>query len=151
MRKVAVQADDFDAGAEARLLLADSAKAGAVAQFVGVMRDNNEGDSVSAMTLEHYPGMTEKSIDKILDSAEKRWPIIGATVIHRVGTLRPGDQIVFVGVSSRHRKAAFQACEFIMDILKSQVPFWKKELLNSGESRWVDTRDSDAAALARWL
>lgn len=146
-----MQTDDFDAGVEARLLIKDTAEAGAIAQFIGVMRDNNEGDAVSAMTLEHYPGMTEKSIDNILNSAEKRWPIIGASVIHRVGTLRPGEQIVFVAVSARHRKAAFQACEFIMDILKSQAPFWKKELLNSGETRWVDTRDSDAAALARWL
>eukprot|EP00919_Chromeraceae_sp_WS-2016_P060852 GHVR01144434.1.p1 GENE.GHVR01144434.1~~GHVR01144434.1.p1 ORF type:complete len:120 (+),score=9.01 GHVR01144434.1:203-562(+) len=114
------------------------------------MRDYNDGDDVLAMALEHYPGMTERSIDAIIDSAAQRWPLLSATVIHRVGELLPGSQIVFVGVGSMHRHAAFSACEFIMDFLKSEAPFWKKERRADGTERWVDARDSDAHALNRW-
>jgi molybdopterin synthase catalytic subunit len=148
-RRVLVQEADFDVSDECRAL-ASSSRCGAVAQFVGVMRDYNDGDDVLAMALEHYPGMTERSIDAIIDSAAQRWPLLSATVIHRVGELLPGSQIVFVGVGSMHRHAAFSACEFIMDFLKSEAPFWKKERRADGTERWVDARDSDTHALNRW-
>lgn len=148
MFKVLVEASDFDAGAELSHLR--SAASGAIVQFVGVMRDNNEGDSVASMTLEHYPGMTEKSIEAIVEEAARRWSLLGATVIHRVGKVQPGDQIVLVAVSAAHRGEAFKACEFVMDYLKTRAPFWKKEQLANGLSRWVDARGSDDNAASRW-
>ncbi len=147
--KILVGSADFDAGAEIRALARASRGVGAVASFVGLVRDANEGDTVGAMTLEHYPGMTEKSIAEIVGEAQNRWQIADATVIHRVGTLRPGDQIVLVVVASAHRGDAFEACEFIMDYLKTRAPFWKKEATGTGE-RWVEARASDDAAAARW-
>lgn len=147
--KIRVGPEDFDPGAELRELARASRGVGAVASFVGLVRDANEGDAVGAMTLEHYPGMTEKSIAGIVGEAQNRWRIVDTTVIHRVGTLRPGDQIVLVAVASAHRGDAFEACEFIMDYLKTRAPFWKKEATDAGE-RWVEARASDDAAAARW-
>ena len=147
--KILVGPADFDAGAEICLLARASGGVGAVASFVGLVRDANAGDTVGAMTLEHYPGMTEKSIAEIVGEAQNRWEIVDTTVIHRVGTLRPGDQIVLVVVASAHRGDAFEACEFIMDYLKTRAPFWKKEATGTGE-RWVEARASDDAAAARW-
>ena len=148
MIKVLVQVEDFDAGAEVEQLR--STASGAIVQFLGVMRDNNQGDTVASMHLEHYPGMTESSIERIVVEASERWSLLGCTVIHRVGAVLPGEQIVLVAVSAAHRHAAFQACEFVMDYLKTQAPFWKKEQLHNGESRWVDARESDDRAAARW-
>lgn len=147
--RIFVQTGDFDAGAESRWLQKLDTGIGAVASFVGNVRDHNEGDRVSTLTLEHYPGMTEKSLADIVQRAAARWPLLGATVIHRVGELRPGDQIVLVAVASAHRDAAFDACRFIMDYLKTEAPFWKKEGTADG-GRWVDARDSDDAALQKW-
>ncbi|MBX3664856.1 MAG: molybdopterin synthase catalytic subunit MoaE, partial [Burkholderiales bacterium] len=124
-------------------------KIGAVASFVGVVRDVNEGDSVAKMTLEHYPGMTEKSIAAIIDEARGRWQVLDALVIHRIGTLKPTDQIVLVIVASAHRGDAFAACEFIMDYLKTRAPFWKKEITPQG-GRWVEARGADDKAAERW-
>ena len=124
-------------------------RVGAVCSFVGTVRDRNDGQSVSTMELEHYPGMTEKSIEAMIDAAHRRFDILGARVIHRVGLLHPLDQIVLVAVSSAHRGESFQACEFLMDYLKTQAPFWKKEQTPEG-ARWVDARVSDDAALAKW-
>jgi len=142
---VSVQETDFDCGAEIAALSAGDDEAGAVASFVGLVR----GGEILAMTLEHYPGMTEKALQEIVDQASQRWELRRARVIHRVGRLAPGDKIVFVGVSSRHRGDAFAACEFIMDYLKTQAPFWKKEETPSG-GRWVDARESDEDAARRW-
>jgi len=147
--KIAIQREDFDAGAEARALSRNNPAVGAVASFVGLVRDRNDGTAVSAMTLEHYPGMTEKAIAQIVDEAKGRWKIVDCSVIHRVGELQLAEQIVLVVVASSHRGDAFAACEFIMDFLKSQAPFWKKEATPEG-ARWVDARVSDAAAAARW-
>mgnify|MGYP000393778303 FL=1 len=147
--RVSIQTADFDLGAEVAALRAADAGVGAVASFVGTVRDRNDGQGVSAMELEHYPGMTEKAIEAMIDQAFERFDIRAARVIHRVGPLKPLDQIVLVVVSSAHRGAAFQACEFLMDYLKTQAPFWKKESTPEG-SRWVDARVSDDAALARW-
>jgi len=146
---VRVQQEDFDAGAEMARLRAGDPGTGAVASFIGVVRDLNEGDAVAAMTLEHYPGMTERSIEKIVEEAKQRWDLRGVLVIHRVGTLAPGDQIVLVVVTSAHRGEAFAACEFLMDYLKTRAPFWKKEQTPAG-ARWVDARASDDAAAERW-
>lgn len=146
--KVLVQSEDFDTGAEIEALHADSA-VGAVASFVGTVRDVNDGDRVGTLTLEHYPGMTEKSIAQIVDEAIGRWDLIDVTVIHRVGELRPAERIVLVAVSSAHRGEAFAACEFVMDYLKTRAPFWKKEVTPNGD-RWVDARRSDDTAAARW-
>jgi molybdopterin synthase catalytic subunit len=146
---VRVQTEDFDVGAELAALRAGDGRVGAVASFVGVVRDLSEGKTISAMTLEHYPGMTEKALEAIVADAKARWNIFDALVIHRVGPLLPCDQIVLVAVSSAHRGEAFAACEFIMDYLKTQAPFWKKEDGADG-GRWVDARDSDDAALKRW-
>jgi len=146
---VRIQTADFDAGAEIAKLRADNPKIGAVASFVGVVRDVNDGDSVTEMTLEHYPGMTERSIDEIIRQARGRWQVMDALVVHRVGTLRPTDQIVLVVVTSAHRGDAFAACEFIMDFLKTRAPFWKKEATAGGQ-RWVDARVSDDVAAERW-
>jgi len=134
---VRVQEQDFDVSAELALMRKDNPKIGAIASFVGVVRDINEGDSVATMTLEHYPGMTEKAITEIIDQARGRWEVLDALVIHRVGTLKPTDQIVLVIVASTHRGDAFAACEFIMDYLKTQAPFWKKEITPKG-ARWVE-------------
>ncbi len=146
---VRVQTEDFDLADEVAALRRGNPKVGAVACFVGVVRDLNEGDAVAQMTLEQYPGMTEKSIEKIIDEARGRWEIYDVIVIHRVGTLAPTDQIVLVAVSSAHRGEAFQACEFLMDYLKTRAPFWKKEETPGG-SRWVDARAADDQAAARW-
>ncbi len=147
--RVAIQTADFDLSAEVLALRNADPGVGAVASFVGTVRDNNDGAGVSAMELEHYPGMTEKAIEQMIDEAFRRFDLRGARVIHRVGPLLPRDQIVLVVVSSAHRGQAFQACEFLMDYLKTQAPFWKKETTPTG-ARWVDARVSDDAALARW-
>ena len=147
--RVSIQTQDFDVSAELAALRAGQKGVGAVCCFVGTVRDRNEGDQVSSMELEHYPGMTEKSIEAMIDAAHQRFDIFGARVIHRVGLLQPLDQIVLVAVTSAHRGASFQACEFLMDYLKTQAPFWKKEETAQG-ARWVDARVSDDAALARW-
>lgn len=146
---IRVQQEDFDVGEELRQLRAANPAIGAVASFVGLVRDLNEGSAVSRMTLEHYPGMTEKSLQQIVVAAQQRWRLLGVTVIHRVGELAPCDQIVLVAVASAHRGDAFAACEFIMDFLKTQAPFWKKEQTAHG-AQWVDARESDDSAAARW-
>jgi molybdopterin synthase catalytic subunit len=147
--RVRIQSEDFDLSAEVAALRAGDAGVGAVAVFVGTVRDRNDGQGVSRMELEHYPGMTERSIEAMIDEAHRRFDIRAARVIHRVGPLLPQDQIVYVGVSSAHRGEAFQACEFLMDYLKTQAPFWKKETTPEGAS-WVDARVSDDEALKRW-
>ena len=147
--RVTVQTADFDLGAEVAALRAGDPAVGAVASFIGTVRDRNDGSGVSAMELEHYPGMTEKAIEAMIDEATQRFDIRAARVIHRVGPLLPLDQIVLVVVTSSHRGAAFQACEFLMDYLKTQAPFWKKETTLEG-ARWVDARVADDAALERW-
>ncbi|ACT50975.1 MULTISPECIES: molybdopterin synthase catalytic subunit MoaE [Methylovorus] len=146
---IRVQADDFDVGAEINRLRQQRPDIGAVAAFVGQVRDLNQGDAIAGMTLEHYPGMTEKSLEAIVQQAKARWDIMDAVVIHRIGELKPLDQIVLVAVAGAHRGEAFHACEFIMDYLKTEAPFWKKEQTPEGE-RWVDARSSDDAARARW-
>lgn len=146
---VRIQHEDFDAGAEIARLRAGDARIGAVASFVGVARDRNDGAAVSTLALEHYPGMTEKAIEAIVEQARARWQVAEILVIHRIGELRPLDQIVLVVVASSHRGDAFAACEFVMDYLKTEAPFWKKETTPAGE-RWVDARESDEAARGRW-
>ena len=153
---VSVQQADFDAGAEMAALSAGRDDVGAVASFVGLVRadkaaaaDAGVAPAVQAMTLEHYPGMTEKALQEIVDQADRRWDVFGIRVIHRVGRLLPGDRIVFVAVASAHRHDAFAACEFIMDYLKTRAPFWKKEETPEG-GRWVDARESDEHAAGRW-
>ena len=147
--RVSIQTADFDLGAEVAALRTADPGVGAVASFVGTVRDRNDGLGVSAMELEHYPGMTERAINAMIDAAFRRFDIRAARVIHRIGRLQPGDQIVLVAVTSGHRRAAFEACEFLMDYLKTQAPFWKKEHTPEGE-RWVDARSTDDAALERW-
>ena len=149
MSSVRVQTEDFDVSAEMLTLRKRNPKIGAVASFIGVVRDLNNGDSVSTLTLEHYPGMTEKSLEAIVQQAKERWDIYDALIVHRVGTMRPLDQIVLVIVTSAHRGESFQACEFLMDYLKTKAPFWKKEATPEGE-RWVDARSSDDVAAKRW-
>ena len=153
MATIRVQQEDFDVGAEIAAMRNDNArdvsKIGAIAAFVGLVRDINDNAGVATLTLEHYPGMTEKALATIVAEAESRWSLLGCTVIHRVGTLKPTDQIVMVIVASSHRGHAFEACQFIMDYLKTDAPFWKKEVTSEGE-RWVDSRESDAAAASRW-
>ena len=146
---VSIQTEDFDVSYELAQLRANDARIGAVCSFVGTVRERNEGSDVSSMELEHYPGMTEKSITAMMEEATKRFDIHGARVIHRIGLLQPQAQIVLVAVTSAHRGMSFQACEFLMDYLKTQAPFWKKEVTPDG-SRWVDARVSDDKALARW-
>ncbi|HET7526212.1 MAG TPA: molybdopterin synthase catalytic subunit MoaE [Burkholderiaceae bacterium] len=148
-RSVNVQQADFDLAAEVAALRQGDGQVGAVATFVGTVRDRNDGTPISAMELEHYPGMTERAIDAMINEAARRFDIRGVRVIHRVGALQPGDQIVLVAVTSAHRQHAFEACEFLMDYLKTQAPFWKKETTPEG-ARWVDARQADDAALARW-
>ena len=146
---VRIQREDFDAGAEIARLRGDDPRIGAVASFVGVARDRNDGTAVSALTLEHYSGMTEKAIGAIVTRAKARWAVFEILVIHRIGELKPLEQIVLVVVTSSHRGDAFAACEFVMDYLKTEAPFWKKESTPAGE-RWVDARESDDAARDRW-
>ena len=146
---VRIQGADFDSGAEIANLRRNNPAIGAIASFIGLVRDVNAGDRVSELTLEHYPGMTEKALDNIVAEAKSRWDVIDVLVIHRVGVLRPTDQIVLVIVTGAHRGEAFAACEFLMDYLKTQAPFWKKERTPDG-SRWVEARSSDDAAAERW-
>ncbi len=147
---VRVQTEDFDAGAEITRLRLSRPDTGAVAAFIGQVRDLSEGADISTMTLEHYPGMTEKALERIIQQAGERWDIFDALVIHRIGELKPLDQIVLVLVSGAHRDEAFAACEFIMDYLKTEAPFWKKEQTSTGE-RWVEARASDDEARQRWM
>ena len=147
--RVSIQTADFSVSDEIAALRAGDARVGAVCAFVGTVRDHSAGQSVSTMELEHYPGMTEKAIEAMIDAALQRFDIRAARVVHRVGPMMPLDQIVLVAVSSPHRGQAFQACEFLMDYLKTQAPFWKKETTPEG-ARWVDARVSDDAALQRW-
>lgn len=149
MGQARIQHEDFDVGAEIARLRAGRDEVGAVASFVGTVRATSGGAALESMTLEHYPGMTEASLAAILREAAGRWSLVDGLVIHRIGDLRPGDQIVLVAVLSRHRGDAFAACEFIMDHLKTRAPFWKKERTAQGE-RWVEARDSDAVAAGRW-
>lgn len=147
--RVSIQTEDFDAAAEIAALRARDPGVGAVCTFIGTVRDRNDGSAVRAMELEHYPGMTEKAIEQMIEEAFRRFDIRAARVIHRVGPLQVQDQIVLVAVTSAHRGESFQACEFLMDYLKTQAPFWKKESTAAGE-RWVDARVADDAALERW-
>ena len=147
--RVAIQTGDFDVSAEIAALRRDDPGVGAVCSFIGTVRDRNDGSAVSAMELEHYPGMTEKAIESMIDEAFGRFDIRGVRVIHRVGPLQLQDQIVLVAVTSSHRSESFQACEFLMDYLKTQAPFWKKEHTPDG-AQWVDARSADDEALKRW-
>ena len=147
--RVSIQEQDFDLQQEVAALRASDARVGAVCSFIGTVRDRNDGSPVASMELEHYPGMTEKAIEAMIDEAHRRFDILGARVVHRVGLLKPQDQIMMVAVISAHRGESFQACEFLMDYLKTQAPFWKKEQTPEGP-RWVDARVDDDAALARW-
>ncbi len=147
--RVSIQTHDFDLQREIAALRAGNPQVGAVCSFIGTVRDRNDGSDVASMELEHYPGMTEKAIEAMIDEAQRRFDILGARVIHRVGLLQTLDQIMMVAVTSAHRGQSFQACEFLMDYLKTQAPFWKKERTPEGE-RWVDARVADDAALARW-
>jgi molybdopterin synthase catalytic subunit len=147
--RVSIRLDDFDLGAEVAALRAGDGGVGAVAAFVGTVRDRNDGAPVRSLELEHYPGMTEAAIEAMIDEAMRRFRIRAVRVVHRIGALAPSAQIVLVAVTSAHRGEAFQACEFLMDYLKTQAPFWKKETGPAG-ARWVDARVSDDAALARW-
>ena len=146
--KIAVQTDDFDVGAEIRRISKNS-RIGAISSFVGLVRDVNDGAEVGSMTLEHYPGMTEKALAAIVGEAQGRWEVLDCTVIHRYGELKPTDQIVLVVVASGHRHDAFAACQFLMDYLKTRAPFWKKEQTPEG-ARWVEARRGDEDAAARW-
>ena len=146
---VRIQVEEFDAGVEIDAMRCSDANIGAVAAFVGQVRDLNEGDQVSELVLEHYQGMTEKSLQSIIEQAKQRWDVIDALIVHRVDKLKPLDQIVLVLVASSHRKEAFAACEFMMDYLKTEAPFWKKEQTPAG-SRWVEAKTSDDEAKKRW-
>ena len=147
---IRVQSEDFDVGAELAALTGGNHKVGGLAVFVGLVRDVAGGEAVGAMTLEHYPGMTEKMLAKIEAEAQARWPLEASLTIHRVGRLEPGDQIVLVATASAHRHAAFEACEFLIDWLKTKAPFWKLEETGDG-AKWVDARASDDAAAQRWV
>ena len=149
MARVRVQTEDFDVGRELDALTLGRTDVGGLASFVGLVRAANDGQSVSGMTLEHYPGMTEKALEEICAQAHARWDLVDTLVIHRVGALVPGDRIVLVGVASAHRGEAFEACEFIMDFLKTRAPFWKREDTSAGP-RWVEAKASDDAAAGRW-
>ena len=146
---VRIQEHDFDLSYEVARLREGDGQVGAVAVFIGTVRDLNEGSAVKQMTLEHYPGMTEAALEEIIEQAKSRWDLRNALIIHRIGPLKPQDQIVLVAVTSAHRGEAFSACEFMMDYLKTQAPFWKKEETPAG-SRWVDARESDDQALKKW-
>ena len=147
---VRVQRADFDIGAEVKRLTAGRTDIGAIVTFTGTVRADSAGSGVAAMTLEHYPGMTEQELARVEAEAAGRWPLQGSLIVHRVGTLRPGDNIVLVVTASAHRQAAFAAAEFLMDYLKTRAPFWKKELDANGRERWVEARESDDAAAERW-
>ena len=147
--RVSVQTQDFNLADEIAALRARDTRVGAVCSFVGTVRDRSDGAAVSSMELEHYPGMTEKAIEEMIDEAQRRFDICGARVVHRVGLLQPAEQIVMVAVTSAHRGESFRACEFLMDYLKTQAPFWKKEQTPGG-AQWVDARAADDAALQRW-
>ena len=147
---IRIQSEDFNLQVEYDQLRQQSS-VGAVVTFSGLVRDCNLGQSVSGLTLEHYPGMTEKSLTEIVEQAKQRWDILACRIIHRVGKLALQDQIVFVGVAAQHRQEAFSCCEFIMDYLKTQAPFWKKECNEQGDSYWVDARESDEQALCKWI
>lgn len=149
--KISVQEADFDVNLALAELRGRCAHVGAVACFLGTVRDMNDARDVSVLTLEHYPGMTERALERVAFEAKKRFPIAGVTIIHRVGTLYPTDQIVLVAVASAHRHDALNACTFMMDYLKTHAPFWKRETEPSGATRWVDARESDASARARWF
>jgi len=146
---ISIQTNDFDVGAEYKALIADDASAGAVVTFVGRVRDLNLARNVLGLHIEHYPGMTEKSLQAIADEAQSRWKILRYKIIHRVGNLQIGDNIVFVGVTSLHREEAFSAAEFLMDFLKTRAPFWKKELTDQG-SVWIESQAKDMSATKRW-
>lgn len=146
---VRVQVDDFDIAQEIAALRAHSKRIGAIVSFIGLMRDFNDGDTVAKMSLEHYAGMTERALDDITQRAKKRWQVIELVVVHRIGEFKPGDQIVLVIAAAAHRGSAFSACEFVMDYLKTEAPFWKKETTSDGQ-RWVEARASDADASKRW-
>lgn len=148
---VRVQMEDFDLSTEVKNLRTGHKDIGAVVSFVGTVRDINEGDDISVLELEHYPGMTEKALENIRLEAHERWPLQSSLIIHRIGEMQPCDQIVLVAVTSRHREAAFEAAHFIMDYLKTNAPFWKKETFPNGETRWVDARVTDKEAETRWL
>ena len=147
---IRVQTEDFDIGAEVRRLTAGRTDLGAIVTFTGTVRDTAKGQPIEAMALEHYPGMTERELERIEREAHARWPLAGSLVVHRVGSLKPGDNIVLVVTASAHRKAAFEAAEFLMDYLKTSAPFWKSETAANGSAEWVDARESDDAAMARW-
>ncbi|MES2529725.1 MAG: molybdenum cofactor biosynthesis protein MoaE [Pseudomonadota bacterium] len=147
--RVSIQTGDFDLQQEVMALHACDRRVGAICSFIGTVRDRSQGSEVSAMELEHYPGMTEKAIEAMIDEAQRRFDIFAARVVHRIGVLAPTDRIMMVAVTSAHRGQSFQACEFLMDYLKTQAPFWKKEQTPEG-ARWVDARVADDAALARW-
>jgi molybdopterin synthase catalytic subunit len=152
MVHIKVQTEDFDVGAEIAALVSGRTDIGGIGCFIGTVRDNTHGrdDAVVGMTLEHYPGMTERAIGGIVEQAAERWPLLGCTIIHRIGSLRPGDNIVLVIAASAHRQAALDATAFLIDWLKTQAPFWKREDFPQGEGAWVDARDEDDAAAARW-
>jgi len=147
---VRVQHEDFDIGAEAARLVAGRTDIGSVVTFTGIVRDGNGGGTIAGMTLEHYPGMTEKELARVEAEARARWPLQASLIVHRVGTLRPGDNIVLVVTASLHRQAAFDAAAFLMDYLKTRAPFWKKELGADGSEQWVEVRESDDEAAERW-
>lgn len=149
MISITVQQADFDLGAEYQQLQTATTDIGGIAVFTGQVRDNPV-HPLDFMRLEHYPGMTEQSLQKTAEQAEERWPVIDIRIIHRYGDLKPGDQIVFVGVSSAHRESAFSACEYIMDVLKTSAPFWKKEQFINGDSNWIDAKNSDDERAKRW-
>ena len=149
MKRVSVQPGDFDLSTEIDALRRQDPRVGAVVSFVGTVRDMNDGASVAEMELEHYPGMTEQSIEDIVEKACRRWPLFAARVVHRVGPLKPLEQIVLVACTAAHRGEAFAACEFIIDYLKTEAPFWKKEQTPDG-ARWVDARATDDVALQKW-
>jgi molybdopterin synthase catalytic subunit len=147
---VRVQHEDFDIGAEVARLTTGRTDIGAIVTFTGTVRAENDGAGVAGMTLEHYPGMTEAELARVEAEAGQRWPLQASLIVHRVGTLKPGDNIVLVVTASAHRQAAFAAAEFLVDYLKTRAPFWKKERTGKGEERWVEARDSDEAAAGRW-
>jgi molybdopterin synthase catalytic subunit len=153
MTHIKVQTEDFDVGAEIAALTSGRTDIGGIGCFVGTVRDNAKGASsaITGMALEHYPGMTERSIARIVAQAKERWPLLGCTVIHRVGELRPGENIVLVIAASAHRQAALDATAFLIDWLKTKAPFWKRETFTNGAGAWVDARDDDDAAAARWM
>jgi molybdopterin synthase catalytic subunit len=150
MGTVRVQAEDFDVGAEYRALTAGRADIGGIGCFVGTVRANPDGPRLEALTLEHYPAMTQRAIERIVSEAEQRWPLLGCTVVHRVGRMRPGENIVLVLAASAHRQAALEATAFLIDWLKTNAPFWKNESFADGTAHWVDARETDDAAAARW-